>query len=202
MSEYLKINLIDFIKELGENRVISILSDFSSPKNQDIEFFLKQKAIEFSKKGLAQTQLIFYKNNEEICLVGYYAITNKTICIKKEALSKTLAKRISKFATYDINNKSYTIPALLIGQLSKNYSNGNDALISGDELIELAFESIKEAQKIIGGKVVFLECEDEKKLIDFYTKHNFSTFGKRQLDRDEVEVINGRYLLQMITYID
>ncbi len=32
----------------------------------------------------------------------------------------------------------------LIGHLSKNYTNGNDKLISGDLLIELAFERIKE----------------------------------------------------------
>lgn len=58
MSDYFKINLCDLIDSLGESKVKSILSSFSSPQNEDVEFFIKNKAIEFSKQGLAQTHLV------------------------------------------------------------------------------------------------------------------------------------------------
>ena len=43
------INLDDMLAELGEDRVKSILSDFSCPLNRDVENFLHTKAIEFSQ---------------------------------------------------------------------------------------------------------------------------------------------------------
>lgn len=37
------------------------------------------------------------------------------------------------FGTYDEKLNVRVVPALLIGQLGKNYTVGNDTLISGDE---------------------------------------------------------------------
>lgn len=89
----------------------------------------------------------------------------------------------------------------MIAQLGKNYDNGFGQLIKGDELLKLACDSVKEAQKIIGGKIVYLECEDVLKLTDFYESNGFVFFGKRQLDRDETERIHGKYLVQMLKYL-
>ena len=36
---------------IGEERLIQILSNFSCPKNPDVERFLKQNSIEFTKKN-------------------------------------------------------------------------------------------------------------------------------------------------------
>lgn len=199
MSDYFKINLCDLIDSLGESKVKSILSSFSSPNNEDVEFFIKNKAIEFSKQGLAQTHLDIYKNEDGVEILGYYAIANKPILIDKKSLSNTLAKKISKFASVHTKD-TYIVQSLLIGQLSKNFKDGNECLMTGEELLDLAIESVQEAQKIIGGKVVFLECEDKPKLVDFYSKYGFVVFGKRMLDRDEVEKVDGKYYLQWIKY--
>lgn len=42
MTEYAIFNLADMISEIGEDRVKSILSNFSCPKNQDVEDFWKK----------------------------------------------------------------------------------------------------------------------------------------------------------------
>ena len=86
--------------------------------------------------------------------------------------------------------------APLIAQLGKNFSNGNDTLISGADLLQLAVNKIQKIQKEIGGRFMYLECEDNEKLLAFYNKHNFKIFGKRILDRDETD-IKGDYLIQM-----
>jgi hypothetical protein len=88
MAGYTQINLTDMICELGEDRVKTILSNFSCPRNPDIEYFLKNKAIEFSKQGLASTYLVFVSFKKSPMLVGYYTISQKTINIKKSVLSK------------------------------------------------------------------------------------------------------------------
>ena len=82
-----------------------------------------------------------------------------------------------------------------MGQLGKNYTNGNNSLISGSDLLQLAIQKIKYVQHEVGGRFVYLECEDQPKLIQFYENNNFKLFGKRELDKDETN-INSHYLLQ------
>ena len=53
---------------IGENDLEKILSDFSSPKNSDVESFLKRNAVEFTKKNQSVTYLVF--SLEDMCLVG------------------------------------------------------------------------------------------------------------------------------------
>lgn len=59
-------------------------------------------------------------------------------------------------------------------------------------------EKLKSVQNVIGGRIAYLECEDEKKLIDFYERNGFKMFGRRELDGDETD-IRGTYLLQFFT---
>lgn len=53
---------------------------------------------------------------------------------------------------------------------------------------------------MIGGKIAYLECEDHKKLIEFYERNGFVHFGKRLLDKDEADRMSGKYLVQMLRY--
>lgn len=87
----------------------------------------------------------------------------------------------------------FTCP--LIAQLGKNYANGNDSLISGSDILQLAMEKVKKVQNEVGGRFVYLKCEEKPKLIKFYETNNFKLFGRRKLDCDETD-IKGKYLLQ------
>ncbi len=134
MTGYIQINLATMIEQVGEEKVKSILSDFYCPLNKDVEIFLKNKAIEFTKQRISSTYLVMASHKQEYILVGYYTLANKFITVYKDNLkSKTLQKRISKFAQYDSDLKRYTLSAPLIGQLGKNYYNSYDKQITGDE---------------------------------------------------------------------
>ena len=204
MTGYRVVNLKILIEELGEDNVKSILSDFSCPMNPDVEYFLSKKAIEFAKNGWSQTHLVFASYKEEWVLVGYFALANKYIRISAKHLGKAssnLRRRISKFATFDSTLKSYILAAPLIAQLGKNYCNGYNELITGSELLGEACEKIRRLQFDVGGKFVYLECEDKQKLIDFYAKNGFCEFDIRYLDRDETDKLDGDYLVPMLKYI-
>lgn len=56
-------------------------------------------------------------------------------------------------------------------------------------------------QVIVGGKMVYLECEDKPRLIEFYSRNGFVNFGKRYLDKDETDTQSGEYLIQMLKYM-
>ena len=195
---YKIISLDDVYEYIGEKDLKIILDDFECLLNSDVEYFIKEKAIEFSKQGLARTFLVTssYKNREVI--VGYFSLTYKVTRIKKNMLSNATRKRLGKFAENDESNKYFLISLPLIGQIGKNYRNNYNKLINGDVLLKLACDKVKEAQYILGGKFVFLECEDIPRLKEFYESNGFVCFGKRNLERDEREKNKGEYLLQML----
>jgi len=200
LTGYNLINLADMVKQLGEDRTKSILLTYCCPMNEDVEYFLKDKAIEFSKQGLAKTHLVFTSFQGEPVLIGYFALSSKTIRIAKKALSKTLQKRINKFAVYSPEHKSYQMSAPLIAQLGKNYNNEYNQLITGDELLKIACEQVTEVHNILGGKIAYLECQDQEDLIEFYSRNGFVNFGKRFLDKEEADRVHGKYYIQMLKY--
>lgn len=201
MTGYIGINLRELINEIGEEAAKERLSDFSCPLNEDVERFLKHTAIEFSKQGIASTYLVFASFRKKYVLVGYYTLANKVFCIERKSLSSTWRKRLAKFSQYDSAIKRYTLSAPLIGQIGKNFTNHYNDLITGDELLKLALNKVVEMQMIVGGKVVYLECADTPRLIEFYSSNGFVSFGKRKLDKDEVGYGEERYLIQMLKYM-
>lgn len=199
---YKQASLKEMVEQFGEDKVKDILSDFSCPKNSDVEKFIKYKAIEFAKQGIAQTHLIFSQYKKEIRLIGYFTLTIKQFCVSRKSVSSNLRKRLNRFGTYDENLKRYSISAPLIAQLGKNFTDKLNELITGDELLKFACNKIKLIQNDIGGKITYLECEDNLKLIEFYSSNGFVNFGKRQLDWDEKEDFCGQYLIQMLKYLN
>lgn len=201
-THFVQINLSDILKEMGEDEARKILSSFSCPMNKDVENFLKFKAIEFSKRDFSKTHLVFWASDDgtEKELVGYYTIASKIISIERKCVNANEARKLREHGIFDQKTAKYTVPAPLIAQLGKNYANGNDILISGDELLKLAMEKVKKVQNEIGGRFVYLECEDKVSLLEFYKRNKFKEFGKRQLDMDEVDV-GGKYLIQLFVML-
>lgn len=198
---YNVISLKDMYEAIGEEKTKEILNEFECPLNKDVEFFIKEKAIQFLKMGVSRTFLVSSTYKEEVVIVGYFALANKITKVKKSALSNSVRKRLNRFAEQNTQNiiEKYCMVSLpLIGQLGKNYRNNYDRLISGDYLLKLACDKIKEAQNILGGKFAFVECEDKEELREFYESNGFVCFGKRNLEKDEKEQNSGNYLLQML----
>mgnify|MGYP007115062860 CR=1 FL=1 len=120
---YQIINLKDIYNELGENNTKELLKEFSCPINKDVEYFIKNRAIEFSKQDISRTYIVMSSYKQKNVIAGYFAITNKSTIIKKFILSKTKRKRLLRFANYDEDIKGYHIALPLIGQIGKNFYN-------------------------------------------------------------------------------
>ena len=86
---YKVINLKDIYNSIGEERKKEILKDYKCSLNEDVEYFLKEKAIEFLKQDISRTYIVMSQHKEDDVIVGYFAITNKVTNIKKVKLSKT-----------------------------------------------------------------------------------------------------------------
>lgn len=201
MKGYKLINLNDMLSAIGEDNVKTIFSDFYCSKNADIEYFLKCKSFEFCKLGSANTFLVFASYQDKPFLLGYFAIATKFATIPRKSLSSNLRGKLYHFSKQVNECKEYEVSLPLIAQLAKNDAAPKEAAITGDELLKMACDKVKEAQMILGGKFVFLECEDVEKLEHFYQANGFVTFGKRERSKDEANMINAEYFLQMIKYL-
>ena len=49
MNQFEAVNILDMVNAIGEDAVKAFLSDFSCPKNLEVEGFVKQNALEFAK---------------------------------------------------------------------------------------------------------------------------------------------------------
>ena len=71
--KYVTVLLNDLIYKfkLSEGKINSKLAEFSCPLNEDVEYFVKHKAIQFEKVDLARTYLVYAIDNNEPNYVAY-----------------------------------------------------------------------------------------------------------------------------------
>ena len=128
-------------------------------------------------------------------LLGYFTIALKPLTVRGETVSNTVKRKLLRVSEFDTQTQSYTMSAYLIAQLGKNFANGLDKQITGEELIELAWNVIEEMQYRGGGMVVFLEANNEERLLNFYRNNRFQQFDTRLTTSNENE---PHELIQML----
>ena len=180
-------------QEAGEPALVKLLSGFSCPKNPDLERFLKKSAIEFTKKNQSVTYLVFSKDNGE--MLGYFTLALKPLTVRGETVSNTVKRKLLRISEWDEKTDTYTMSAYLIAQLGKNYAGGMEKKITGAELLELAWGIIERMQYLGGGLVVFLEANNEEKLLSFYNTNRFVQFDTRLTASDPE---NQHELIQLL----
>lgn len=188
MKEYAVVNVLDLIDTVGESEVQIALSDFSCLQNKEIEDFIHKNAIEFAKRKMSITHLVFDENGQ---IVAYFTLTHKPSNVSDGLLSKTSQKKLSMHAKLDNNIHAFSVSAFLIAQFGKNDNVIGSEKISGNQLMDLALSVLQNVQRQIGGGVVFLECEDKPQLLSFYQNehNNFKAYGERYSDVDHVKYL-------------
>jgi len=67
----------------------------------------------------------------------------------------------------------------LIAQLGRNFNSNLPFGISGSDLLSMALQRVLDVEYVIGGKTVYIECNNQPKLFDFYSSSGFLAFDKR-----------------------
>jgi len=162
---------LQIILQSGNNEsILNKMAEFSSI-NDDVEYFIRSKAIDFEKRNACRTYLVF--NNTD--LIAYFTLSMKTLFFNDE-VSKKKRKDIQGF-TSEVSS----VPVILIGQLSKNSAFSNK--ITGEELLKLCLNEVYNIQARIGGRFCLIETlvdESNKKVVDFYVKNGFNTLQKNE----------------------
>ena len=187
-NKFTVINIREFLgkktdDEINEEDLREILSEYTCEKNPDVEDFLKRQAIDFTNKHQSVTYLVFA--TEDAQLLGYFSLTIKPITVSGELFSNTVRRKLSRVSTLNETEHTYSLAAYLIAQLGKNYTNRANERITGAELLALAVNQIELIQYQAGGMVVFLEANNELKLLKFYENNRFQLFDKRITEKND-----------------
>ncbi len=197
-DKFMFVNIREYLAEgdnekVGEPELLRMISDFSCPKNPDVEHFLKNSSVDFTRKNQSVTYLVL--DMDDGALVGYFTIALKPLTVRDETVSNTVKRKIKRISEFDEQTKSYTMSAYLIAQIGKNYTNDAYKRITGSELLELAWNVIEDMQYMGGGMVVFLEANNEERLLTFYQDNKFRQFDTRLTAADPE---NRHELIQLL----
>ena len=182
------ISIEGMIADYGEDSTQALLSTFScerdgEQKNQEVETFVRKNAIDFYKRKLAVTYLVFDENSD---FVGVFSLAHKAIDIPADKLTSKVRKKVSRYARLDEERQTYSVSAFLIAQFGKNYEGNKGKTISGRELMDNTMEMLLAAQSIVSGGLIFLDCEiDNQSALDLYRNNGFVPFAERVSESDE-----------------
>lgn len=174
------------VNAIGEDNVKRILSDFSCPKNLEIENFVKQNALEFAKRKMSITYLVIDESGH---LIAIFTLMHKAVQLTNDGMSVSMRKKIERHTKLDEQSNSYMLSAFLIAQFGKNIRYAEK--ITGNELMNTAMNILAAIQREIGGGVVYLECEEKPQLLAFYKneQNRFRIFGERYSDKEQIKYI-------------
>ena len=174
--KFRKISLQSLLKQIKDTKEIkeNVLNTFKGREESEVSDFLHNKSIDYEQRSLSSTYLIY---NDRSQLVGYFNISNKGLIISKEnyeKLLKTQQKKLS-FNGRKLENGDYIVNSFLLGQLGKNFNKNisEEDKIKGVELLTIAYNHLIEIKNLINVKYLWIECEDNKKLLDFYSNFGF-----------------------------
>ena len=175
----------------NEEKKTELISIFVCKKDQDIEDFLKCKAVYFEKLGKSRTFFIYDEDKDKFEILAYYTIAIQVLKIPEDLITGRKAKKLDGFSSKRNGTPITEFPSILIGQIGKNEMYGET--ISGLEILNYCLATILEGQIRLGGRIIMLECKNIPYLIRLY-----EDFGFKLLEKDYQE----NELLQMIRILD
>lgn len=137
-KKYICVNIRDFFQPedtdgIRKEDLNAIISSFSCPINTDVEAFLKNNAVTFTKKQQSVTYLIF--SLEDMFLVGYFSITIKPVTVSVINISSSTKRKLARLSGFNDKTNNCTIAAYLIAQLGRNYNEKINHPITGKMLM-------------------------------------------------------------------
>ena len=175
------ISLKDLINEMPGEELDRLLSSFECVLDGDIEYFLKSRAISYEELSKARTYLIFdeselaEKNISEVAVLGYIALALKVLTVPEET-SNRVRKEIDGLSAKIHGEQITAFPVYLIGQLGRN-NNISSSDLSGEQLIEYAYQVMQPAVNAVGGRYILVECHEDEHLVSFYRDNGFTSFA-------------------------
>lgn len=191
MKEYVVVPLGEIIdKGYNKEKIENSFKKFSCRREEDLENFLVHKAIPYEKTDYGKTYLLVDKeklDKGEFVILAYFALAQRSLDIS--GLSNKRKRKI--LGEYPGRDSIKAVPAFLIGQLGRCDSCTKEEL-SGQQVLNECYHAISLAARIVGGKLVVLECRE----------HMFSKFYEGQGFKKLYNELNEEGLFTLYRKLD
>lgn len=101
-------------------------------------------------------------------ILAYFSLSFKELILDNVKISKTKRQQLD-----GISRTAEKVKAFLIGQIGKN-TLIVDNPISLALILQEIYAVLSEAQELIGGRIIILECENNERLLQLYKCHGFT----------------------------
>ena len=129
---------------------------FKCDKDEDIESFLHNKAIDHIERGTCSVFLILDEekfDNNIIDIIAYFTLSHRSVMFHAD-VSNTKVRAVAGF-----KGKTST-SVVLIGQIGKFIDGGSKSDITIDAILEYAFEVIRASSELIPCRAALVECSE------------------------------------------
>jgi len=151
---------------MGEEDVSRLFSGYRPAKDSSVDDFLASKAVMMEKKQECRTYVAV--DVEQGRMLGFFTLAMRCLEIPDECgLSNSMMRKLNR-------SEEKVSQAYLLGQLSRS----EDVKGFGRVLIDEALARIREANAIIGCRLVRLDCTDE--LVPYYEGIGFHPVKKNR----------------------
>ena len=148
------------LEDIDTEKVQNLLSSYKAARDSATEAFLRHKAIEMELRDLCRTYLAV---SDDMRILGFVSVGIKCLSVpERNQLSGKVLKSMN------IEAGSGVAQSYLLGQLSRSEDSPKGL---GRELLDVAFEKLDSAKRLVGCRMVRLDCHDE--LIPYYQAHGF-----------------------------
>ncbi len=164
------LDLTYLLNEFDEEKTLALLKTFRCERDADREDFLHNTAIMMEKKSISRTYLAL----SDGVILGYFSIGLK--CMRAPAerpynISNTF------FNKMNIDRDTGVAQSYLLGQLGRDDRSPKGL---GKYLIKESLMRLDQARRIVGCRVVRVDCIDE--LIAYYESNGFFRIGRNAKD--------------------
>lgn len=170
MRSYVVIPLGEIVEKYDNKKIEDAFKKFSCQREEDLEDFLIRKAITYEKADIGKTYLCVDKerlDGGEFIVLAYFTLAQRAVDISD--LPKKRKRKV--LGEYPGRDQIKTVSAFLIGQLGRGDDCSKEEL-SGQQILNECYHAISLAARIVGGKLVILECR-EYMFDKFYEKQGF-----------------------------
>ena len=174
------------LMEQDNGALQSVLDSYHDCVGSDQEMFLKEKAVMMEKKNMCRTYLVI---DDESRIMGYFSIGLRCMKVPQSVSDRGEPIKDDRFMNrMNVDPESRVAQSYLIGQLSRSKDAPKGF---GKVLMSDAIDMIKDANLIVGCRLVRVDCEDG--LIDYYTD-----LGFRKIKKNDDEDLNQMaYILRV-----
>ena len=177
-TDYVLLSIRDLAECVPEEELRAALERFSCSRDDSIERFVRNEALEFANELYGATYLFLRSSSwmrNELSIMGIFTLA--ITAANFSGLSKTQLKKV--FGHKTRGKAGPHRGAWLLGQFARADGTSHDDL-SGEEMYRRVLEKLRELREASSGRAIILECSPE--LCKLYESYDFKRLPTKNED--------------------